>query len=97
VTEARNGRGPKIYTLLAQLPFSRSYLGKSKMSVFLGTHVPLIALILRLVSNATATNLSSVPLYRRLGKRQESLRSGVGVTIPARSDLSVSERPYTQR
>ena len=44
-----NGSGPKIYALLARLPFPRSYLGKIMLSAFLGTHVPLVALVLYLV------------------------------------------------
>ena len=35
----------KLYSLLSRLPFPRSYLGKIMLLVFLGIHVPLIALI----------------------------------------------------
>jgi diguanylate cyclase (GGDEF)-like protein len=49
----RNGSGPKIYTLLARLRWPKSYLGKLMLSVFLGIHVPLIALVLYLVFAAS--------------------------------------------
>jgi diguanylate cyclase (GGDEF)-like protein len=41
-----NGSRPKVYALLSRLPFPRSYLGKIMLSAFLGTHLPLIALVL---------------------------------------------------
>src|SRR3712207_177034 len=43
------GREPKLYALLARFPRPKSYLGKIMLSAFLGTHVPLIALVLYLV------------------------------------------------
>ena len=48
-----NGRGPKLYALLARLAWPKSYLGKIMLSVFLGIHVPLIALVLYLVFAAS--------------------------------------------
>jgi diguanylate cyclase (GGDEF)-like protein len=48
-----NGRGPKLYALLARLSWPKSYLGKIMLSVFLGIHVPLIALVLYLVFAAS--------------------------------------------
>lgn len=36
----------RIYAFLSRLPFPKSYLGKILLAVFLGTHVPLIALVL---------------------------------------------------
>ncbi len=48
-----NGRGPKLYAFLARLPWPKSYLGKIMLSVFLGIHVPLIALVLYLVFAAS--------------------------------------------
>jgi len=44
-----SGRGPKLYALLARLPWLKSYLGKLMLITFLGIHVPLIALVLYLV------------------------------------------------
>jgi len=44
-----SGRGPKLYALLARLPWLKSYLGKLMLISFLGIHVPLIALVLYLV------------------------------------------------
>jgi diguanylate cyclase (GGDEF)-like protein len=55
-----NGSEPKIYALLARLPFPRSYLGKIMLSAFLGTHVPLIALVLYLVFAASLDLRSSL-------------------------------------
>jgi diguanylate cyclase (GGDEF)-like protein len=48
-----NGRGPKLYALLARLAWPKSYLGKIMLSVFLGIHVPLLALVLYLVFAAS--------------------------------------------
>jgi diguanylate cyclase (GGDEF)-like protein len=48
-----NGGEPKIYALLSRLPFPRSYLGKILLSAFLGTHVPLVALVLYLLLAAS--------------------------------------------
>ena len=48
-----NGRGPKLYALLARLPWPKSYLGKLMLITFLGIHVPLIALVLYLVFAAS--------------------------------------------
>jgi diguanylate cyclase (GGDEF)-like protein len=48
-----NGRGPKLYALLARLPGPKSYLGKLKLITFLSIHVPLIALVLYLVFAAS--------------------------------------------
>jgi diguanylate cyclase (GGDEF)-like protein len=36
----------RLYSSLSRLPFPKSYLGKILLTVFIGTHVPLIALIL---------------------------------------------------
>jgi diguanylate cyclase (GGDEF)-like protein len=48
-----NGRGPKLYALLARLPWPKCYLGKLMLITFLGIHVPLIALVLYLVFAAS--------------------------------------------
>lgn len=48
-----NANSPKIYALLARLPFPRSYLGKIMLSAFVGTHLPLIALVLYVVLAAS--------------------------------------------
>ena len=48
-----NGRRPKLYALLARLAWPKSYLGKIMLSVFLGIHVPLTALVLYLVFAAS--------------------------------------------
>jgi diguanylate cyclase (GGDEF)-like protein len=48
-----NGRGSKLYALLAHLPWPKSYLGKLMLIAFLGIHVPLIALVLYLVFAAS--------------------------------------------
>ena len=42
-------KGLRIYALLSRLPFPKSYLGKILLAAFLGTHVPLIALVLYFV------------------------------------------------
>jgi hypothetical protein len=55
-----NGRGPKLYALLARLAWPKSYLGKIMLSVFLGIHVPLIALVLYLVLAASTTLRASL-------------------------------------
>ncbi|HZG62784.1 MAG TPA: hypothetical protein VEY13_04640 [Rubrobacteraceae bacterium] len=39
----------RIYAFLSRLPFPKSYLGKILLAAFLGTHVPLIALVLYFV------------------------------------------------
>ena len=41
----------RLYTALSRAPFPKSYLGKVFLAAFLGTHVPLLALIAHLVSN----------------------------------------------
>jgi diguanylate cyclase (GGDEF)-like protein len=58
--ESTNGSGPKIYALLTRLPLPKSYLGKIMVSAFLGTHVPLIALVLYLVFAASLNLRSSL-------------------------------------
>ncbi len=65
-----NGRGPKLYALLARLPWPKSYLGKLMLIAFLGIHVPLIVLVLYLVFAA------STDLHASLSeqKRQEQER-----------------------
>ena len=50
---SNEGGEPKIYALLSRLPFPRSYLGKILLSAFLGTHVPLLALVLYLLLAAS--------------------------------------------
>jgi hypothetical protein len=37
-----------VYALLSRLPFPKSYLGKILFAAFMGTHLPLIALVLYL-------------------------------------------------
>lgn len=39
-------KGLHVYAFLSRLPFPKSYLGKIFLAAFLGTHVPLIALVL---------------------------------------------------
>ena len=41
--------GLKTYALLSRLPLLQSYLGKILIAAFLGTHIPLLALVLYLV------------------------------------------------
>jgi diguanylate cyclase (GGDEF)-like protein len=55
-----NGSGPKIYALLARLPLVKSYSGKFMLIAFLGTHLPLIALVLYLVFASSIDLRSSV-------------------------------------
>ncbi len=42
-------KGLRIYAFLSRLPFPKSYLGKLLLAAFLGTHIPLIALVLYFV------------------------------------------------
>lgn len=42
-------KGLRLYASMSRLPFPKSYLGKILLAAFLGTHVPLIALVLYLV------------------------------------------------
>ena len=42
-------KGLRAYALLSRLPFPKSYLGKILLAAFVGTHLPLIALVLYLV------------------------------------------------
>ena len=42
-------KGLRVYALVSRLPLPRSYLGKILLAAFVGTHVPLIALMLYLV------------------------------------------------
>ena len=42
-------KGLRIYAFLSRLPFPKSYLGKILLAAFLGTHLPLIALVLYFV------------------------------------------------
>jgi diguanylate cyclase (GGDEF)-like protein len=58
-----NGSGPKIYALLARLPLAKSYSGKIMLSAFLGTHVPLVALVLYLVFAASIDLRYSLPVF----------------------------------
>jgi diguanylate cyclase (GGDEF)-like protein len=51
--QSMNGSRPRIYALLTRLPLPKSYLGKIMLSAFLGTHVPLIALVIYLVFAAS--------------------------------------------
>ena len=39
----------KLYRALSRTPFPKSYVGKVFLSAFLGTHVPLLALLVHLV------------------------------------------------
>jgi diguanylate cyclase (GGDEF)-like protein len=55
-----NGSGPKIYALLARMPLPKSYSGKFMLITFLGTLVPLLALVLYLVFAASIDLRSSV-------------------------------------
>ena len=41
-------KGLRVYALLSRLPFPKSYLGKMLLAAFVGTHLPLIALVLYL-------------------------------------------------
>jgi diguanylate cyclase (GGDEF)-like protein len=59
----------RLYRALSRAPFPRSYLGKVFLAAFLGTHVPLLALLAYLVR------------FRRFGLRA-SLRI-LSVTVPA--------------
>ncbi len=59
----------RLYRTLARAPFPKSYLGKVFLAAFLGTHVPLLALLAYLVR------------FRRFGLRA-SLRI-LSVTVPA--------------
>ena len=59
----------RFYSALSRAPFPRSYLGKVFLAAFLGTHVPLLALLAYLVR------------FRRFGLRA-SLRI-LSVTVPA--------------
>src|SRR5215212_2751975 len=55
-----NGRGPKLYALLARLAWPKSYLGKLMLITFLGIHVPLIAFVLYLVFAASTDSRASL-------------------------------------
>ena len=57
--QTMNGNRPRIYALLARLPLAKSYSGKFMLCAFLGTHVPLIALVLYLVFAASIDLRSS--------------------------------------
>ena len=57
-----NGREPKLYALLARLPWPKSYLGKIMLSAFLGIHVSLIALVLYLVFAAPTALRASLSI-----------------------------------
>ncbi len=59
----------KLYRALSRAPFPKSYLGKVFLTAFLGTHVPLLALLAYLVR------------FRRFGVGA-SLRI-LSVTVPA--------------
>ena len=59
----------KLYRALSRAPFPKSYLGKVFLAAFLGTHLPLLALLLYLVR------------FRRFGVRA-SLRI-LSITVPA--------------
>jgi diguanylate cyclase (GGDEF)-like protein len=59
----------RLYRALSRAPFPRSYLGKVFLAAFLGTHVPLLALLAYLVR------------YRSFGLR-DTLRI-LSVTVPA--------------
>jgi hypothetical protein len=39
----------RLYRMLSRAPFPKSYVGKVFLSAFLGTHVPLLALLVYLV------------------------------------------------
>lgn len=62
-------RDLRVYAALSQAPFPKSYLGKVFLTAFLGTHTPLLALLVYLVR------------YRRFGVRA-TLRI-LSVTVPA--------------
>ncbi len=59
----------RLYRALSRAPFPNSYLGKVFLTAFLGTHVPLLALLAYLLS------------YRHFGLRS-TLRI-LSVTVPA--------------
>jgi diguanylate cyclase (GGDEF)-like protein len=49
------GDGLRIYALLSRLGFPKSYRGKILLVVFLGTHVPLVALVFYLLLSSPVT------------------------------------------
>jgi diguanylate cyclase (GGDEF)-like protein len=59
---SRHGSELRIYALLTRLPRPKSYLGKIMLSAFLGTHVPLIVLVLYLVFAASIDLGDAVPI-----------------------------------
>jgi hypothetical protein len=59
----------RLYRMLSRAPFPKSYVGKVFLSAFLGTHVPLLALLVYLV-------------HRRRFATSGALRI-LSVTVPA--------------
>jgi diguanylate cyclase (GGDEF)-like protein len=57
-----SGSGPKFYELLSRLSWPKSYLGKLMLIAFLGTHVPLMGLVLYLVFVASIDLRANLPV-----------------------------------
>jgi hypothetical protein len=68
--QTMNGDGPRIYALLTWLPLAKSYSGKFMLCAFLGTHVPLIALVLYLVFAASIDLRSSLGVLASYARPQ---------------------------
>ena len=64
----------RLYRALSRAPFPKSYVGKVFLTAFLGTHVPLLALLAHFVSLrrfgwAGALRILSVTIPATLGGR----------------------------
>ncbi|WP_066345697.1 hypothetical protein [Geminocystis sp. NIES-3708] len=62
----------KLYTLLSQLKFPKSYLGKIMLVAFLGTHIPLLSLFFYAIAVTSLTTDAKIGVadlsYERYGK-----------------------------
>jgi diguanylate cyclase (GGDEF)-like protein len=59
IPSQRTEENPRAYEALSKLPFPKSYPGKMLLVAFLGTHVPLVVLVLYLVRGASSVSLGA--------------------------------------
>ena len=90
--------GLRIYALLSRLGFPKGYQGKILLVVFLGTHVPLVALVLYLLLSSPvgmrpALNILALLLLATLAGTATALWALHGLLAPVRL-VSSSLREY---
>jgi diguanylate cyclase (GGDEF)-like protein len=75
----------RLYRMLSRAPFPKSYVGKVFFSAFLGTHVPLLALLVYLVRRR---RFATIGALRTLSVTVPATAVGTGLTLWAMHALS---------